>query len=88
MVILYHTTAYTATYSFNVLNKSNNLHTLDELTQSLHETITYIEVNELEAVSIFSRGFKFIYKQTFCDSTVMLSFLNNLFTFKYARICL
>jgi hypothetical protein len=70
---------------------SSNLCTLDELKCSIYETITSIEVSEHKLISnslfqdtwtLFKRT-----RETFWASTVMVSFLNNLFTFRNAHKC-
>jgi hypothetical protein len=67
----------------------NTPHALDELKQSIHETIPSIEASELKAVpnKLFTRSH--LQEQrgdilsTYCDS----KFLNNLFTFVNTSIC-
>jgi hypothetical protein len=39
---------------------SNNPHTLDELKQSIHETVTSVDVNELKLMLVFSRYLNFV----------------------------
>jgi hypothetical protein len=41
----------------------NNPNTLDELKQSIHETITPVEASELKLVSIFSRDLIIVSEQ-------------------------
>jgi hypothetical protein len=67
----------------------NTRHALDELKQSIHETIASIEASELKVVpnKLFTR--RQLQEQkgdilsTYCDS----KFFNNLFTFVNTSIC-
>jgi hypothetical protein len=70
---------------------SNNPHTLVELKQSIRETISSIEVSELKLVSnnIFKRLEASLRAEgIFGASTVMVSPLNTVFTFRNAHTCL